>query len=71
MPYDEPTITLNSTTLSASQAMTLRVALSAFACQMNEDGLGADAHGVSMTARYLGDIANIMKIMGIQPEMQK
>lgn len=50
---DEPTITINGTTLTTGQAMTLRVALGSFLMSLSgENPLGDDEHGKAMTAAY-------------------
>ena len=58
----EPTITINGVTLSQGQAMTVRVALSAFAMDLR-DGLGDDEHGKAMTAAYRARLSEILKII--------
>tara|TARA_R110000868_G_scaffold55293_2_gene171979 strand:- start:135 stop:344 length:210 start_codon:yes stop_codon:yes gene_type:complete len=54
----EPAITINGRALTNGQAMTVRCAIEAFAYQI-EDGLGDDAHGVSMTRAYRNRISEI------------
>lgn len=61
---DEPTITINGQTLSVGQAMTVRVALSAFQFGL-KDGLGDDEHGKAMTAGYQARLSEIFQMMRI------
>lgn len=58
---DEPIIIINGTRLTEGQAMTLRVALGAFAVDL-QDGLGDDDHGKTMTAGYKARLSEIFKM---------
>lgn len=62
--WTEPEITINGTTLSFGQAMTLRVAVGNFLIQVQDpDGLGDDEAGRSIAKGYkarLGEIAQLM-----------
>ena len=50
---NEPPITINGTTLTQGQAMTLRVALTTFLMEMSEDdALGADESGKALARAY-------------------
>ena len=60
---DEPEIIINGTRLTIGQAYTLRVAVSSFATELKNEGLGDDAHGVAMTAGYLARLNEIFKLM--------
>ncbi len=57
----EPVITINGTQLSEGQAMTVRVALGAFAFDL-KDGLGDDDHGKTMTTGYRARLSEIFKL---------
>jgi len=58
----EPTITMNGTTLTIGQAMTVRVALGSFLFDL-KDGLGDDEHGRAMAMAYRQNIADIFKMI--------
>lgn len=60
---DEPVITINGTTLSVGQAMTLRVAIGSFAMSLHADGLGDDEHGRMMVEGYLARAHEIAVLM--------
>ena len=60
---NEPAITINGVRLTESQAMTVRVAIEAFASDMNSGLLGKDAHGKAMAQGYLARINEIRKVM--------
>ena len=59
---DEPSITINGTPLTEAQAMTVRVALSSFALDL-EEGLGDDEHGQKMSAGYKARLGEIFKMI--------
>jgi len=61
----EPRITINGTTLTEAQAMTLRVAAGSFAKDLRENGLGGDEHGQQMTALYLARLHEIFGVMAM------
>ena len=61
----EPRITINGTTLTEAQAMTLRVAAGSFAKDLRENGLGDDEHGQQMTALYLARLHEIFGVMAM------
>jgi hypothetical protein len=63
MADPEPSITVNGTPLTVSQAMTIRVALQGFAAQLHNEGLGDDDHGRTMTAAYLAAVREINALM--------
>lgn len=50
--WNEPIITINGTTLTIAQAMTVRVALGSFILSLRS-GLGTDEHGKRMTEAYM------------------
>jgi hypothetical protein len=56
--WQEPRITINGVELSIGQAMTMRVALSAFDCDC-----GDDEHGKAMTAGYKARTNEIFRLM--------
>lgn len=57
--YNEPTVTINGSKLEDRDAMTVRVALEAFASDLINEGLGGDAHGKRMVELYLASINRI------------
>lgn len=57
----EPMIIINGKLLTVGQAMTVRVALGAFAVDL-QDGLGDDDHGKEMTAGYKARLSEIFKL---------
>lgn len=65
---DEPTITVNGSLLTVGQAMTVRVALGAFALDLRTDGLGDDQHGTDITRAYLVRIKEVMQKMTMGEE---
>ena len=65
--FTEPAMTINGVALTIAQAMTVRVALEAFAADLAERGLGDDAHGIAMTEGYLRAIRDIRVLEGIAP----
>ena len=59
----EPTISVNGTQLTNSQAMTVRVALGAFLIDLADaDALGDDEHGRAMTRGYKARLAEIFRM---------
>lgn len=58
----EPVMTINGTTLTAAQAMTVRVAIEAFASDLTE-GLGEDETGKAITAGYKARINEIRELI--------
>ena len=60
----EPVITINGALLTAGQAMTVRVALSAFGLDL-QDGLGNDKHGKAMTEGYQARLTEIFKLIPV------
>ena len=58
----EAEIIINGTPLTPAQSMTVRVALGAFAMDL-QNGLGDDEHGQRMTAGYKARLAEIFKLM--------
>jgi hypothetical protein len=61
--WNEPAVTINGTPLTEAQAMTIRVALGAFAMNLESNGLGDDYHGAAMTTGYLAAIRHIVALM--------
>lgn len=60
----EPSISINGTTLTAAQAMTVRVATSCYMVEMTEVGcLGDDQNGESIRKGYLDRGREVMKLM--------
>ena len=59
----EPRITINGTTLSVGQSMTVRVAIESLAADLGANGCGDDEHGKQMTAGYLVRIHEIRELM--------
>lgn len=60
----EPSITVNGVRLTTAEAMTVRVALSAFATDIqSEDALGDDDHGHAMRDGYLAALRDIFALM--------
>lgn len=60
--WKEPTIVINGVMLPRPAAITMRVAISAFAFSL-EDGLGDDEHGKFMTEAYKKQIKFIQTCM--------
>jgi len=50
---EEPKIIINGEQLTVGQAMSLRVATSAFIAELVSDGLGDDEHGKNMAEAYI------------------
>lgn len=59
----EPHIIINGRALTTAQAMTLRVALSHFASEVRENGLGEDDLGKSIAGGYIARAAEIESLM--------
>lgn len=63
----EPKITINGTELSEGQAMSLRVAATAYFQELEDpDSFGTDKHGRAMVRAYRERLAEILKMI-IQP----
>lgn len=60
--WDEPNITVNGTTLTLAQAMTVRIALQTFAIGL-ADGLGDDDAGKAIAKGYLAAIRAINELI--------
>ncbi len=58
----EPNIVVNGVTLTTAEAMTVRVALGAFASNLQE-GLGEDSSSDAIAAGYIGCIDRIHRII--------
>jgi hypothetical protein len=64
MPEMEPKITINGQRLTEAQAMTIRIAIEAFADDLAVPGrLGTDDHAEKMVAGYRARIDEIRGIM--------
>jgi hypothetical protein len=64
----EPNITINSVPLTPAEAMTVRVALNAFAIDLRSaDSLGDDDHGHAMRDGYLAALRDIFALMPAAP----
>lgn len=50
----EAAVTINGQAIPLAQVMTLRVALTSFMSNLEDQGLGDDEHGQFMTKAYLG-----------------
>ena len=60
----EPNITISGVRLTTAEAMTVRVALGAFAMDLeNENALGDDDHGHAMRDGYRAAIRHIFALM--------
>lgn len=59
----EPTIIVNGVLLSEGQALTLRVALTAFMFDVRGTGLGDDPHGKEMARNYIARAEEISVLM--------
>ena len=60
----EPDITVNGVRLTTAEAMTVRVALGAFAMDLqSKDSLGDDDHGHAMRDGYLIALRDIIALM--------
>ena len=60
--WEEPEIVIDRHVLTMGQAMTIRVAIEAFAADLASHGLGNDDHGKKMTIAYLDRINDIREI---------
>jgi hypothetical protein len=61
---NEPKITINGRELTEAQAMTIRVAVSAFLVEMSDDdALGGDQHGIAMARAYWERCTELVKMM--------
>ncbi len=58
----ESEIIINGTKLTAGQAMTVRVALESFYCELLERGLGDDETAKRIVAGYVVNIREIRKM---------
>ena len=64
----EPNITINGVRLTTAEAMTVRVALGAFAMDLRaEDSLGDDDHGHAMRDGYRAALRDILALMAATP----
>jgi hypothetical protein len=61
----EAEMTINGTLLTAAQAMTVRVALGAFAMDLRNNGLGEDVIGNEITQGYLIAIRQLYHLMRV------
>lgn len=59
----EARITVSGRILSIPESMTVRVALNAFAQDLQTNGLGDDSHGKLMTKEYLSKIKSVLKLI--------
>jgi hypothetical protein len=60
----EPNITVNGVPLTTAEAMTVRVALGAFAIDLKREGsLGDDDHGYAMRDGYRAALRDIFALM--------
>lgn len=59
----EAQITINGYLLRNSESMTIRCALENFAVDLQNNGMGDDDHGKTMTAAYLLNIDQIRKLI--------
>lgn len=59
----EAHIVINDVPLTFVQSMTVRVAMSNLALDLQENGLGEDEHGIFMTNSYLKSIREINAII--------
>jgi hypothetical protein len=55
----EANIIINGQECTDSESMTIRVALSSFLMDLNDNGLGDDTHGKVMTSGYKANIFSI------------
>lgn len=61
--WTEPAMTINGVPLTTAQAMTVRVALGAFAMDLQNGGLGNDQTGHEITQGYLTAISQLHRLM--------
>ena len=59
---NEPIITINGKLLSEAQAMTVRVALEAYAFDLQTNGLGDDETGKAIASGYLRCVREIREL---------
>jgi hypothetical protein len=59
----EPAMTINGTRLTTAQAMTVRVAISTFAMDLQASGLGDDETGREIAQGYLAAISQLYRLM--------
>lgn len=59
----EASIIINGVPLTDAQVSTIRLALSGYANDLSERGLGDDEHGKFMTAAYLSRIAEMESLI--------
>ena len=60
----EPEITINETALNSAQAMAVRVAITSYHIEMqDDDALGDDAHGRLMTKGYRDRLSEVLRII--------
>ena len=59
----EPLIVVNGITLSEGQSMAVRVAVTAFILDMEENGLGDDEHGTKMAQLYIDRLREVNSII--------
>ena len=60
--YEDVEITINGTTLSTGQIMTIHVALNTLASELERNGLGDDEHGRILKQAYSSQISSILKL---------
>lgn len=58
--YSEASMVVNGRTLSQSESITIRVALTSYLEKINEDSLGDDEHGEIMKNLYSENITSIL-----------
>jgi hypothetical protein len=67
--FEEPTIVINGRTLTYSEAMAVRVAVTEFHTEMGkDDALGDDESGRSMAAGYRRNLDNTLRFMNVISE---
>jgi hypothetical protein len=59
----EAHIIINGTTLSLGQSMTLRIAVTAFLVDMQENGLGGDAEGIAVAKINESNCSEIIRLI--------
>lgn len=64
----EATILINRVKLSEGEAMTIRVAIEAFAAVLQDDNLGEDALGLEIRDGYLRAINSIRDLLSGEPK---
>jgi hypothetical protein len=63
MPNLEAKIVINGVELSLGQAMTMRVALTAFLSNLRKDGLGEDERGAGITKGYIDRGEEVFRLL--------